>query len=540
VNSNTCPGFPKNHVKLRRRLTQFLREKFHNKRHLRRAVPFVGERYAGVLALVSHVTHQPYKFVSKFVGFIQNFMKFAPIQGPVLGSYLDVPIEIDLTEKIYTVAKMRESLLSDGYLKYGDSTIYMGGIDKNNEGVFSTKGVYRVVKQMVFRDAFYIDLFRILRYEEKYWNLIREGVQQSMAIGGVNEFFVRRMRRSKRKNMYHDNWVDIAHYWFHYVAQIPYRTVFVAPSFSDFVGRISSHMVMQCYEIHLIIEGRGRIILGEQPFNDIETAYITHVTCDESAVCVVSQECKELLSAEVDVKDKPVAINWRIPSSIFKMQMKRLKIEFDGVFKVHKMSVCCRVWETGSVCIADYNVCAMQCVLNPYRRCNKGGDCMRAPLSACSICKAAYLNTLYHYSDNHSPQGLVEYMRRSREHREGLEVLKDDEFFWAYKHMVRDSLPVKNKLISYVRDVGAIGVICRFMKFQLEDGEIVEKRFLIFEFSTRDLKDERVYNNSNTFRLFYLSLSDQDWVIIQLMAGNFVGQEIEKRLSTRENDILTF
>jgi len=127
VNVNTCPGFPENQVKLIKRLTGFLREKYHSRRHLTRAVPFLGERYAGVLALISQITHQPYKFVSKFWGFIRNFMQFALVQGPIVGDFISSPVEIDLTEKIHVVAKMREDLLCNGYLKFADKTIYMEG-----------------------------------------------------------------------------------------------------------------------------------------------------------------------------------------------------------------------------------------------------------------------------------------------------------------------------------------------------------------------------------------------------------------------------
>jgi len=539
VNFNTCPGFPKNQVRLRKRLTHFLREKFHTMRHIRRAIPFVGEQYAGVLALVSHITHQSYKFVSKFIRFIQDFMQFAPVQGPIHGCFLDIPVEIDLTDKIYLVAKLREDLLCSGYLKYGDSTIYLGGIDKNNEGVFSTKGAYRVVKQMVFKDVFYDDLFRILKYNERYWSEIKNGVQQLMAIGGMNEYFVRIQRKTKRKNIYHDSWVDIAHYWFRYVAQIPDKTTFVAPSFSDFTGRISSHMVMQCYEIYILIEGRGHIVVGEQPFNDVETAYNTSVICDGQSVCVMSSECKELFSVEVCTSGEPIAINWRIPSSQFKMKMKRLKLEFNGLFKVHKMSICCRVWETGSVCIADFNVCALQCVPDKYKRCNKGGDCMRAPVSACSICKSAYLNTLFHYSDNFSPRGIIDYMYRSREHREGFEVLKDDVFFYAYKHEVKDCYPIRNRMYSFMREIGALSVTCQIMAIDI-DGQIVERKMLIFVFSTRTQKEERIYENFNSFQEFYVSLSDNDWVILQRSMGGYVAKEVIDRLAARDKDILIF
>jgi len=539
VNVNTCPGFPQNQVKLIKRLTSFLREKFHSIRHLKRATPFLGEEYAGILALVSQITHQPYKFVSKFWGFIRNFMQFAPVQGPIVGDFISSPVEIDLTERIHIVAKMREDLLCSGYLKHGDRTIYMGGIDKNNEGVFETKKAYRVVKQSVFKDSYFVDLFRILRYEERYWNQIKKGVYDLMGIGGVNEYFVRVAKKSKKKSLYHDNWTDIVHYRFHYTAQIPERVVYVAPSFSDFIGRITSHMVMQCYEIHIIVEGRGRIIVGEQPFNDAEIAYSTSVICDGERVFVASQECKEMFHQDIMTDGKPMVINWRIPSSLFKMRMKRLKLEFQGIFKVHKMSICCRVWDTGSVCIADYNTCARQCVMNPYRRCNKGGECMRAPLSACSICRSALLNTLYHYSDNHTPQGLVQYMSLSREYREGLDVLKDDQFFFAYKHMVRDCLPIQNRLVSFARDVGALFVSCQVISCLNDKGEEeIFKKCLMFEFSTRSLKEERVYSNFNSFQKLYHSLSDTDWVIIcQVMKGH-LHQEIIKRLATRENDIL--
>jgi len=287
------------------------------------------------------------------------------------------------------------------------------------------------------------------------------------------------------------------------------------------------------------VEGRGRIIVGEQPFNDAEIAYSTSVACDGERVFVVSQECKEMFHQEIMTDGKPMVINWRIPSSLFKMRMKRLKLEFQGIFKVHKMSICCRVWDTGSVCIADYNTCARQCVMNPYRRCNKGGECMRAPLSACSICRSALLNTLYHYSDNHTPQGLVQYMSLSREYREGLDVLKDDQFFFAYKHMVRDCLPIQNRLVSFARDVGALFVSCQVIVCLNDKGEEeIFKKCLTFEFSTRSLKEERVYSNFNSFQKLYHSLSDTDWVIICQMMKGYLHQEIIKCLSTRENDIL--
>jgi len=380
-----------------------------------------------------------------------------------------------------------------------------------------------------------------LKYEEKYWDSIKQGVQELMAIGGVNEYFVRVRRKSKRKNMYHDNWVDIVQFWFHYIAQIPEKTVFVAPSFSDFTGRISSHMVMQCYEVHMIVEGRGRITVGEQPFNDIETVYSTTVACDGEKVTVISQECKELFFYDVDTHGEPLIVNWRIPSSLFKMYLKRLKIEFNGFFKVHKMSICCRVWDTGSVCIADYNTCALQCVANPHKKCNKGGDCLRAPLSACAVCKSAYLNTLYHYSDNHTPDGLINYMRLSREYREGIDVLQDDLFFYAYKHMVKDCLPIQYRMVNYAKEIGALFIGCQIIQFnRISDGEYLgEKKILVFEFSTRELKEERIYENFNSFQSFYSSFGDNDWVIIRRLGEGYLHQEVIKRLMTKRNDILT-
>jgi len=111
-------------------------------------------------------------------------------------------------------------------------------------------------------------------------------------------------------------------------------------------------------------------------------------------------------------------------------------------------------------------------------------------------------------------------------------------FFYAYKHEVKDCYPIRNRICSFMREIGALNVICRIMMIDI-DGQIVERKMLIFMFSTRTQKEERIYENFNSFQEFYVSLSDNDWVILQRSIGGYVAKEVVDRLAARDKDILT-
>jgi len=107
--------------------------------------------------------------------------------------------------------------------------------------------------------------------------------------------------------------------------------------------------------------------------------------------------------------------------------------------------------------------------------------------------------------------------------------------------MVKDCLPIQYRMVNYAKEIGAMFIGCQIIQFnRISDGEYLgEKKILVFEFSTRELKEERIYENFNSFQSFYSSFGDNDWVIIRRLGEGYLHQEVIKRLMTKQNDILT-
>jgi len=383
----------------------------------------------GVLILISSITKKSYQYLLKFARYINNFMQFALKTLVVQGHFIFQELVLDLDSDVQEIYRIRCSLVDNGYAKISQGTLVLSG-DDDNEGIYLRKSDYVVRKIYCFKDKFYEHIFDILRYKLLYRTEIRDRVQKMCLLGGQNELFLRIEKKKRQKNIYHDNWCTVTLYHFCYRAQIPGYGEFISPGFSNFLGRFDSHILLQDYTLRFRVEGIGSIVIGEQAFNDQEVAYSKIITTDGDKISVSVQETKEFFSIHFDTSNKgPQFIMFTVNSDSFLKSIRKLRVQFHGNVLVHRMSIVCRAWKT-DFCLENTGLCALKCEWEADK-CVRLGNCMRAPVSACSVCKRNFMSTILNNTKGSSTEFLISSLREAAYYRESLDVLSDDVFFYC-------------------------------------------------------------------------------------------------------------
>jgi len=289
---------------------------------------------------------------------------------------------------------------------------------------------------------------------------------------------------------------------------------------------------LQDYTLRFRVEGIGSIVIGEQAFNDQEVAYSKIITTDGDKISVSVQETKEFFSIHFDTSNKgPQFIMFTVNSDSFLKSIRKLRVQFHGNVLVHRMSIVCRAWKT-DFCLENTGLCALKCEWEADK-CVRLGNCMRAPVSACSVCKRNFMSTILNNTKGSSTEFLISSLREAAYYRESLDVLSDDVFFTAYRDVAMDWNPIMDRLQTFRKQIGAY--CCEVVGCVIEGNEVI---LFTFKFSSRIEDPLEMKENFGSIVNFVKSITPRERSILKLYGTGYLCHLVNQRMSVRNSDIL--
>jgi len=459
-------------------------------------------------------------------------MQFA-LKQTVVPSPIVLEVELDLSSDVDRICRIRESILDNGFCKEEGGTLVVGGCDLANEGIYLRKQGYEIRRINVFKDKYFDHIFDIFRYKQQYRQQIRDLVYRRLGIGGVNELFIRILRHQKIKRLYRDDWVSVNLYFFSYRAQINGYGQFISPPLADYLEQYSSHSRIQRYVVIIYLQGRGRIEINENTFSGYSSTKVHTFSCDGEMVLCETVERKCLAFFEVQ-SEQVVKYKYVFDATDFLMVMKRLRIEFFGHFNIVRLTVSPRVWKT-PVCLSYTNECYLGCV-NDRRECNRSYMCLSTPMSACDICKSIHLKDRFRVTSMVESDLLIQILSCDCDFREGLNALRDDNFFSVFRFRLQDVNQITKYVCEFQRSIG-----CTFygMAKIVRESDGKEINLLWFSYCSEEENiDDRKESFVSKISTFYKTITKNQWVILYQHYSGQALQEYYHRMATKKDDIL--
>jgi len=496
---NTCPNTPLSPLRMRRKILNISFGYRDMVRHELRATKYVSSDLLMTLILVSKLSSQPYRFVAKYLFYLQQFAVMVP-KVSVLPSFLSVSSSMCFENEVREMLVLKDKLMKDGFAKFKDGTLVSQG-EGLEDGIYLKKKEYLVRRINFFSKVYYDDLVRLYGIPYHFRDMCVQYMMSFCLLGGMNDAFKRIYRRIERHKLYSDDFVSVEFHRRIYSAQINGEEKYIIGDYRNYLEKFRGHCAFHMITFILDYEGCGEIALGEVGFNKSDTVFQYMYNVTEKNI--IGRRFDRSYFGHIDLPfSEKGHVEFSVPFTDLHMIMKKFSLTFKGKLNL-EMTVMTRLWYS-DVCIAGPS-CSLK---HAYSKnfCNRKRQCVKAPLSSCNACRTSYLFTVYRRTSLFTNDALFQYMTKERDLRERYESLDKDMFYTSYEDSLVREEPLRSRVQEWMKCYDAyfcdsIGysfpkpVSCQVV-YRIDGDDVIELDRRVYNHDTKEFGQSLIWQRA--------------------------------------------